>query len=264
MSSGIYRSASLVLMRVENVKFEMPVGSAFVWRDPSSKGKLWFSAQRLPCTAGRPGCPRTSSPTESPSARSDARGGRAVGMPAANVPSSCWWSGRSRVSQLDGGGGSNDCDQCVAWRESPVVIFSADGRGRICCSVKGGRQGRQRKRWEDNIREWTGLEFGRSKRAVENRERWRKLVATSFAMPQRPSRLRDRWWWWWLWQRGCCFSRLLCGFALMTMVLAFLKVDDLSCTFLVPVFAVSLPSMLQWESIYFIHKTSTWQAHSAG
>ena len=29
--------------------------------------------------------------------------------------------------------------------------------------VKGGRrQGRQRKRWEDNIREWTGLEFGKS------------------------------------------------------------------------------------------------------
>ena len=36
-------------------------------------------------------------------------------------------------------------------------------------TVKGGRrQGRQRKRWEDNIREWTGLEFGRSQRAVEN------------------------------------------------------------------------------------------------
>ena len=30
------------------------------------------------------------------------------------------------------------------------------------------RQGRQRKRWEDNIREWTGLEFSRSQRAVEN------------------------------------------------------------------------------------------------
>ena len=28
------------------------------------------------------------------------------------------------------------------------------------CTVKGGRrQGRQRKRWEDNIREWTGLEL---------------------------------------------------------------------------------------------------------
>ncbi|WP_419623994.1 hypothetical protein, partial [Thiolapillus sp.] len=30
-------------------------------------------------------------------------------------------------------------------------------------TVKGGRrQGGQRKRWEDNIREWTGLEFGKS------------------------------------------------------------------------------------------------------
>ena len=29
-------------------------------------------------------------------------------------------------------------------------------------TVKGGRrQGRQRKRWEDNIREWTGLEFAK-------------------------------------------------------------------------------------------------------
>ena len=34
----------------------------------------------------------------------------------------------------------------------------------------------QRKRWEDNIREWTGLEFGKFQRAVENREKWRKLV----------------------------------------------------------------------------------------
>ena len=38
-------------------------------------------------------------------------------------------------------------------------------------TVKGGRrQGRQRERWEDNIREWTGLEFSKSQRAVENRE----------------------------------------------------------------------------------------------
>ena len=59
-------------------------------------------------------------------------------------------------------------------------------------TVKGGRrQGRQRKRWEDNIREWTGLEFGKSPKAVENREKWRKLVAKSSVVPQRPSRLRD-------------------------------------------------------------------------
>ena len=40
-------------------------------------------------------------------------------------------------------------------------------------TVKGGRrQGRQRKRWEDNIREWTGLEFAtKFQRVVENREK---------------------------------------------------------------------------------------------
>ena len=37
--------------------------------------------------------------------------------------------------------------------------------------VKGERrQGRQRKRWEDNIKEWTGLEFVKSQRAEENTE----------------------------------------------------------------------------------------------
>ena len=54
-------------------------------------------------------------------------------------------------------------------------------------TVKGGRrQGRQRKRWEDYVREWTGLEFARSQRAVENREKWRKLVAKSSVVAQRP------------------------------------------------------------------------------
>ena len=52
-------------------------------------------------------------------------------------------------------------------------------------TVKGGRrQGRQRKRWKDNIREWTGLEFGKSQRAVENRGKWRKLVARTSVVPQ--------------------------------------------------------------------------------
>ena len=38
-------------------------------------------------------------------------------------------------------------------------------------TVKGGRrQDRQRKRWEDNIREWTGLEITKSQKAVENRK----------------------------------------------------------------------------------------------
>ena len=63
-------------------------------------------------------------------------------------------------------------------------------------TLKGGRRrGKQRKRWEDNIREWTGLEFAKSKRAVDNRDKWRKQVAKSPVVPQRPSRLGD-WWWW--------------------------------------------------------------------
>ena len=39
-------------------------------------------------------------------------------------------------------------------------------------TVEGGRrQGRHRKRSEDDIREWTGLEFAKSQRAMENREK---------------------------------------------------------------------------------------------
>ena len=58
-------------------------------------------------------------------------------------------------------------------------------------TVKGGRrQGRQRKRWKDNFREWTGLEFCKSQRGVENRKKWRKVVAKS-VVPQRPLQLRD-------------------------------------------------------------------------
>ena len=39
-------------------------------------------------------------------------------------------------------------------------------------TVKGERkEGRQKKRWEDNIREWTGLEFAKSQRPVENMEK---------------------------------------------------------------------------------------------
>ena len=52
--------------------------------------------------------------------------------------------------------------------------------------VKGGRrQGRQRKKWEGNIREWISLEFTKSQRAVENREKLRKLVVKSSVVPQK-------------------------------------------------------------------------------
>ena len=60
-------------------------------------------------------------------------------------------------------------------------------------TMKGGRrQGRQRKRWEDNIRKWTGLEFAMSRKAAKNKGKWRKLVVKSSVLPQRPSQSRDR------------------------------------------------------------------------
>ena len=43
----------------------------------------------------------------------------------------------------------------------------------------------EEKGWEGNIREWTGLEFDKFQRAVENREKWRKLVVKSSVVPQR-------------------------------------------------------------------------------
>lgn len=60
-------------------------------------------------------------------------------------------------------------------------------------TVQGGRRrGRQRKRWEDNIREWTGLELSVTLRRAENREEWRRTVAKSSVAPPRSLRLRDR------------------------------------------------------------------------
>ena len=59
-------------------------------------------------------------------------------------------------------------------------------------TVKGARRrGRQKKRWEDNIKEWTGMGFGDSLRAAEDREEWKGIVATSSVVPRRPPRLRD-------------------------------------------------------------------------
>ena len=65
------------------------------------------------------------------------------------------------------------------------MTFRRSDQNHLASTVTGGRrQGKlKKKRWEDNIRGWTGLEFGKSQRAVENREKWRKLVAKSSVVP---------------------------------------------------------------------------------
>ena len=69
--------------------------------------------------------------------------------------------------------------------QSAVVWTRLILRGTV---KRGRRQGRRKEGWEVNIREGKGLEFAKSYRGVENREKWRKLVVKS-------SRLRDRWRW---------------------------------------------------------------------
>ena len=48
---------------------------------------------------------------------------------------------------------------------------------------RASRRGRQKKRWEDNIKEWMGMGFGDSLRAAEDREGWKGIVPTSFVCP---------------------------------------------------------------------------------
>ena len=65
------------------------------------------------------------------------------------------------------------------------LLFIRSGKNHLARhSGRGRSQGRQRKRWEDNIREWTGLEFTKSQTAVKNKEKWGKLVAKSSVVPQ--------------------------------------------------------------------------------
>ena len=57
-------------------------------------------------------------------------------------------------------------------------------------TVKGKRKrGRQKKRWEDNIKEWTGMDLASSTRAAENRKKWKGIVANSSVVPRRPSKV---------------------------------------------------------------------------
>ena len=56
--------------------------------------------------------------------------------------------------------------------------------------MKGKRKrGRQKKRWEDNIKDRTGMGFASSTRAAENRSGWKEIVANASVVPRRPSKV---------------------------------------------------------------------------
>ena len=56
-------------------------------------------------------------------------------------------------------------------------------------TMKEKKRGRQKKRWEDNIKGWTGMDFASSARAAENRIKWKWIVENSSVVPQRPSKV---------------------------------------------------------------------------
>ena len=63
--------------------------------------------------------------------------------------------------------------------------FNRSGQNHLARRSERGNKTRQtEEEVEDNIREWTGLEFAKSQRAVENREKWREPVVKSSVVPQ--------------------------------------------------------------------------------
>ena len=51
------------------------------------------------------------------------------------------------------------------------------------------KRGREKKRWEDNIKERTGMDFVSSTRVAENRTRWKGIVANSSVVSRRTSKV---------------------------------------------------------------------------
>ena len=69
----------------------------------------------------------------------------------------------------------------VVWSCFPFIRSGQNHLSRH--SERGEEDKADRGRGGDNIREWTGLEFGKSQRAVEKTEKWRKLIVKSYVVP---------------------------------------------------------------------------------
>ena len=74
----------------------------------------------------------------------------------------------------------------------------SDGLAKTCLqgTVRGGRnRGRPRKKWADNITEWTGLSYAEATNAARCRDGWRGLVREAVASSrplQRRAALREQ------------------------------------------------------------------------
>ena len=79
----------------------------------------------------------------------------------------------------------------VVWTCLP---FIRSGRNHLARHSEKGKKTRQTEEEVGRQHQGmeTGLTFTKSQRAVEKREKWRKLVVKSSVVPQRPSRFSDR------------------------------------------------------------------------
>ena len=66
---------------------------------------------------------------------------------------------------------------------SPLALDIIEGK------VEGKRKpGRQKKKWFDNIKEWTGLSYVQAKRAAQDRQKWRKITKKSAEVVANPQK----------------------------------------------------------------------------
>ena len=89
-------------------------------------------------------------------------------------------------------------DHCTETQIAVVgtcLLFIRSGQNHLAGYSEKGKKTRQTEKRCCYIKEWTRLEFAKSKRAVKNREIWRKLVVKSSVVPHRPPRLSGRWRW---------------------------------------------------------------------
>ena len=65
-----------------------------------------------------------------------------------------------------------------------VSRYSALAKTVLQGTVNGKRRkGSQKKRWEDNIKEWTWMDFASSTKAAEDKTSWKGVVAKSSMVP---------------------------------------------------------------------------------
>ena len=76
----------------------------------------------------------------------------------------------------------------MVWPCFKVFWFSQDD---FTGYNKRKKKKRQKKRWEDNIKGWTGMDFVSSTRAAENSTRWKGIVANSSVVPRLPPEVME-------------------------------------------------------------------------